>query len=196
MADKTLTDVMPPIKVVDLLDNTHAIAVAIEDMGPDLTAAFLSLETRLNRMRAPLDFPSLLQAAVTIPAIAADQALPSVTVAGIPAGATVTRAIAMFKYGGLYDSAAAANKLKNAQEIQIRTDAPGAWNDCINLVDDACAVAAATPRGGDVIFGAIDVTAVVAGNDTYNFQWDEAIADSASLVFQDVQMIIRVWYSV
>jgi len=137
-----------------------------------------------------MDFWSASQESFTIPAIAADTALPSVTVV-LPTGVTLVRVIAMFKYRKL--TAVLASALAGAQDIQVRTDAPGAWADAINLVDDQWTLVAGDIEGGDVLIGNIDVKATVIGNDTYNFQLDEAVADSA-MVFSGVQMGLRVWY--
>jgi len=141
-----------------------------------------------------VDFWSVPQEEVSVPAAAADQSLPDVTVAGLPTGAIVVRAIAVFKFRMIENTNAGANKLSGAQEIQVRDDTPGAWADCINFVDDQFGIAGSTREGGDVILGAIDVSSTVDGNDTYNFQWDEAVADLAALNFNDVQTGIRVWY--
>jgi hypothetical protein len=57
-------------------------------------------------------------------------------------------------------------------------------------------LAASTREDGDVIIGAIDVSATVDGNDTYNVQWDEALADADGINFNDAQVGLRIWYSV
>lgn len=143
-----------------------------------------------------MDFWSLPQEEVQLTNVAGDKALPDVTIADLPAGATITRAIAMFKFRMVENTNAAANKLNGAQEIQVRDDTPSAWIDGINFVDDLFSLEGETREGGDVIIGAIDVSGTVDGNDTYNFQWDEAIADLANLQFNDVQVGLRIWYSV
>ena len=155
-----------------------------------------TLDTRTGRQLFSIDYWSIPQKMVVVPGGALDQALPDVTVAALPAGATVVKVAVMFKFRSI-SNAGAANKLTNAQEIQVRTDAPGAWADAINLVDDQFLIAAATVDApGDVVMGALNVVAVVAGNDTYNFQWDEAVADVAGLTFNDVQVGLRIWYSI
>jgi hypothetical protein len=102
----------------------------------------------------------------------------------------------MFKFRMVENTNAGANKLNGAQEIQVRDDTPSAWIDAINLVDDQFSLAATTREGGDVLIGAIDVAATVDGNDTYNFQWDEAVADLDGINFNDVQVGIRIWFSI
>jgi len=117
--------------------------------------------------------------------------LPTVTVADLPAGATIVRAIAMFKFRMVENSNVAANKLSGAQEIQIAGSV-----DAINFVADQFTLAAETREGGDVIIGAIDIATTVTANGAYAFHWDLALADVASLLFNDVQVGLRIWYSV
>jgi formylmethanofuran dehydrogenase subunit C len=142
------------------------------------------------------DFWSNPQEEVAVPAVAADQAMPDIVVAGIPTTSRIVDARLMFKFRVVENTNVAANKLNGAQDIQIRTDAPGAWADGINFLDDMFGIAASTIQGGDVFIGDINLNATVTGDDTYNTQWDEAIADVASLNFNDVQVGLRIWYSV
>lgn len=140
-----------------------------------------------------LDFWSDPKEEVAITQAAADQALPDIVVA-LPSGATVVKAVLIFKFRIVENTNAAVNKLNGAQEIQIRDDTPSAWLDAINFVDDMFSLAASTREGGDVIIGDIDVKATVDGDDTYNVQWDQATADQDNLQFNDVQVGLRIWY--
>jgi len=153
-----------------------------------------SLETSRDRMLFSMDFWSVPQVSVILPIAAADRTLPSVVV-DLPAGVTVVKATAMFKFRML-GNAGAANKLTGAQEIQVNDSVPTGWVDAINFVADQFGIAAATREGGDVCIGAINIANRVIGDDTYSFQWDEAVADVALLTFYDVQMGIRIFYSV
>jgi len=127
--------------------------------------------------------------------------LPGVTIDGIPAGATILRAIAMLKFRMVENTNAAANKLNGgtvastSQVIQVRDDTPGAWGDAINFADDQFGLAAEIREGGDVCIGSIDISGVVVGNDGYEFQWLLGKADLDFINFNDVQVGIRVWYS-
>lgn len=131
-------------------------------------------------------------------------ALPTVTVADLPAGATIVRAIAMFKFRMVENTNAAANKLNGAtvagtsQVIQVRDDTPGTWYDAINFVDDQFGLAAETREGGDVCIGSIDIagSGKVDANDGYNFRWLLGRADLDYLNFNDVQVGLRIWYSI
>lgn len=154
------------------------------------------LKTSKGRVLCSLDFWSASQEEVQLTNVAGDKALPSVTVADLPAGATVVRAIAMFKFRAVENTNAGVNKLNGAQDIQVRVDTPGAYTDAINFVDDQFTLAASTREGGDVYFGNIDLAATITGNDGYEFQWDEAVVDAANLQFNDVQIGIRIWFSI
>ncbi|KKL16940.1 hypothetical protein LCGC14_2490530, partial [marine sediment metagenome] len=41
-----------------------------------------------------------------------------------------------------------------------------------------------------------DIAVEVVGNDTYNFKWQLADADQISINFNDIQVGLRIWYSV
>ena len=131
-------------------------------------------------------------------------ALPTVTIADLPSGATIVRAIAMFKFRMIENTNAAANKLNGAtvagtsQVIQVRDDTPGTWYDAINFVDDQFGLAAETREGGDVCIGSLDIagSGKVDANDGYNFQWLLARADLDFLNFNDCQVGLRIWYSI
>jgi len=175
-----------------LLDQITAARLAELDAA-NIPADVDGLKTSRNRQLFSIDFWSVPQVSVVVPIAAANQALPSVVV-DIPAGVTVVKATAMFKFRML-GNAGAANKLTNAQHIQIQK-AAGAFADAISLVDDQFGIAAATREGGDVVIGDHNVVATVDADETYGFQWTNAIADVAALTFYDVQTGLRIWYSV
>lgn len=155
-----------------------------------------TLEASRVRMLCSVDYWSVPQLSVVVPGGAANQALPDVVVAALPAGVTVVKATSIFKFRSL-TNAGAANKLTNGQHIQIQKGGAGGYADAISLIDDQFTVAAAAVDApGDVIVGDHNVVAKVTGNDTYNFQWTSAVADVAGLTFNDVQMGLRIWYSV
>ena len=147
-----------------------------------------------------MDFWSNLQNLVTITAGAQDLALPSVTVAGIPAGATLKRVIAILKYRVAEDTSASDNKISTAgpvtPAVQVKESVAGVFTDAITIVDDAIQVAASTRDGGDVIVGGIDVKAEVDADDTYDFQLDDILADGANLLLRDLQVGLRVVWTV
>lgn len=154
----------------------------------------LDMVSYLRRMMNPMDFWSVPVEEVSVTNVATNRALPDVVVAGLPAGVTVLRAVALFKFRIVAEASGAGNSLDGAQEIQVRDDTPGAWMDAINFVDDMFTLASDQREGGDAIIGAIDVSAVVDGNDTYNLQWENARANGTSINFNDVQVGLRIWF--
>jgi len=143
----------------------------------------------------PLEEARINAAGITV-------SLPTVTIDGLPGGAVILRAIAMFKFRMVENTNAAANKLNGgtiaatSQVIQVRDDTPCAWGDAINFADDQIGLDGETREGGDVCIGSIDISSIVDGNDGYEFQWLIGRAALDFISFNDVQIGIRVWYSV
>ena len=160
------------------------------------------LKTSRDRHLFSMDFWSNAQEEISVATAAATKTMPDVTVAGLPSGATVARAIAIFKFRMIENTSGAANSLNGAtiastsQVIQVRADTPGTWRDAIKFVDTQFGIAALLREGGDVLIGDTDVAVEVVGNDTYNFQWLLADANQDNLNFNDVQVGLRIWYSV
>lgn len=166
------------------------------------TTEIAAIITSQGRQLFPLDYWSAGDEEVQINAAGATVALPDITVADLPAGATVVRAHVMFKFRMVENIYAGVNKLNGAtvattsQVIQIRDDSPSAYVDAINFVDDFFTLADAAREGGDVIIGVADVAATVDGNDTYNLRYLLGKADQDFINFNDVQVGLRIWYSV
>lgn len=132
---------------------------------------------------------------VQLTAVAGDKALGSIVVNTIPTGAVVTFAQAIFSCRVIENTNANANKLNGAQYIQINKGG-GAWVNAIGFVDDALGIAGNTREGGVVVYGTINLSGTVTGNDTYNLQWDEAVADAGNLQFNDCQVMLYIEYSI
>ena len=79
---------------------------------------------------------------------------------------------------------------------QIQDDGLSGWVDAINFVDDFFTLADTTREGGDVIIGTEDVAVRVDENDTYNLRYLLGKADQDFINFNDVQVGLRIWYSV
>lgn len=128
--------------------------------------------------------------------------LPNITVFDLPPGATIVRAEVMFKFRMIENTYAGVNKLNGAtsalasQVIQIDDDGGTGYVDAINFVDDFFTLADSAREGGDVIIGTEDVAARVDEEDTYNLRWLLARADQDYINFNDVQVGLRIWYSV
>jgi hypothetical protein len=127
-------------------------------------------------------------------------ALPGLTVGGIPSTATILRAVVMFKFRMVENTDSSPNSLNGStvpgisQVIQARKDT-GDWLDAIGFVDGQFSLEGQTREGGDVCIGSIDISGVVDGNGSYEFRWLLAKANADFLNFNDVQVGIRVWYS-
>ncbi len=183
-------------EIKDLIDRLGAFT-STENLKAILGAytAAAPLKASMNRQLFSMDFWSVPQISVVVPAGAANKPLPDVVVAGLPGGMTVVKATAMFKFRML-DNVGAANALNGDQHIGIQKGGGGGYDPAISLVADQFGIGAATREGGDVVVGDHNVVAKVNGDATYNFLWLLANADVANLTFNDVQMGLRIWYSV
>lgn len=137
-------------------------------------------------------FSSDVQPSAVLPAVAANVALPSVT---IPAGVLqgrITRVVAGVSWRKQVDSSGVANAVNGAQTIQVRSDAPGTFRNAVNIADGALSTAASGTEGGSMLIGDNDIKVEVTGADTYEFQWTNAAVDGASLTLHDVQTFLFV----
>ena len=147
------------------------------------------------KSRTMMAFWSDLDDVIDLPALAADTALPSVVVSGLPTGLTLERVDVILKVRAIENTnAGGPNAINGAQNIQVRK-AAGAWVNAINLPDNLWTVALSTRESGDVLIGDNDVKATVDGDGTYNFQFDEALVDLASLRLNDVMVGLRFFFS-
>ena len=169
-----------------------------------IDAEITAMATSQGRMLFTLDFKSAGKVQVQITAAGVTITLPTITVAGLPAGATVQRVEVWFKFRMIENTYAGVNKLNGAtvantsQVIQIQDDGGGSWIDAILFVDDFFTLADTVREGGDVIFGAANVggSGYVDGNDTYNLRFLLGKADQDFITFDDVQVGLRITYSV
>lgn len=143
-----------------------------------------------------MEFWSLPQEEVALTSSAGDKSLPDVTISGVPSGATIVYAVALFKFRMVENTDGSnPNKLNGVQYIQVRDDTPGTWTNSIQFVDDLYSLVASARESGEPVDGSIDISSIVDGNDTYNFQWDEAVADQSNLQFNDVQVGLRIFFT-
>ena len=169
--------------------------------GADISAAnpLQVYDPKLGSLISTMDFWSdpVEEKVVTAAQVTAAVGAP-VIVADLPDGATVVRAIVMMKFRMVENTNAAENSLDcaSAQPIQVDNDDNDGWVTAIDFVDEQFKIAAETREGGDILIGDNDVKARVDGNDTYDFQWLNARAHLADIQFNDIQMGIRVWYSI
>jgi len=146
-----------------------------------------------------LDFWSAYQAVVTITNVSQDLALPDVVVSGLPGRIAITRVTAIFKYRVVDNTSGAQNAITlggGTPAIQVRDDTPGTYTDAIDLIEDMFLCPGSTIEGGDVLMGNTNLSAVVDGEDTYNFQLDDVLADGNNLILRDIQCGLRVEWRV
>lgn len=149
----------------------------------------------LSDQVSPMDFWSDVDDSISLPAVAADTALPDVVVSGVPSGVTIDRVVAMLKVRSIENtSASGANAINGAQNIQVRKSA-GSWVAAINLANNQWTVAASTREAGDVLIGDNDLKTTVDGDATYNFQFASALVDYANLQLNDVIIGLRFYFS-
>ncbi len=149
------------------------------------------------RILCSMDFWSSVLESVVLTDVAApgtNVALPDVVV-DIPVGVTVVRAVAMFKFRMLGNTGA-ANALQGDQYIGLQKGGAGGYTNAIFLDDNMFGIGAALREGGDVVIGAVNLSALVTADDTYNVMWLASLVDVADLTFNDVQVGLRIWYSV
>ena len=156
-----------------------------------------TLSAMLGHIVSSMDFwGAIIEELQLTSALQANLALGgNVVIAGIPAGATITRVVVMFLCRAIENTNAAANKLQDAQNIEVNFDG-GAFIDAINWADDLFAVALSTREMGTVMIGDNDVKATVTGNGTCTFRIDAARADQNNLQFNDYQCGVRVYFTV
>jgi len=194
-------DVSTNANVRDVVGNKTDAAVAAVTTTKSLMAYIKALVNSNARQLNVVTFWSDPYLGLTIPATPGTLTMPSVVVAGIPTGATITHVKCLVMCRVIDNLAAVANKLNGAtvaatsQVIQVKL-ASGAWADAITFLDDQISMAALTREGGTVFVSSNNMSATVTGNGTVSFQWLLAAADSASIYLQGVHTIVQVTYSI
>lgn len=188
--------------IKNLISQIETIVNQVQNDVTQIQSDVTTIVTTTGEQLSSADFWSDPVEEVQINAAGVTVSLPAVTIDGLPSDATILRAIAMFKFRMVENTNAAANKLNGgtvagtSQVIQARDDTPGSWGDAINFIVDQFGLEGEIREGGDVCIGSIDISGIVIGNDIYEFQWLLGRADLDFINFNDVQVGIRVWYSV
>ncbi len=144
-----------------------------------------------------LDLWSSYSTQVQLTTITGDKTLPSIIIAGLPSGAAIVRAIMIFKYRTIENTGAAVNGVSGAQNIQAEKAVGGSWVTGIALGGGECSVPASTRETGDVMMGTADISAQVPANGAVmSFKWTSGLAAQNNLNFNDVQVGLRIWFTV
>jgi hypothetical protein len=159
-------------------DNLHAIRAAITPALGEIMPLASAYMPQIVIVNAPFD-----------------RALPAITIAGIPAGATVTRALAMITFRSVYNTNVAANSVAGGQTIQCRNITTGGpLTTVFTFAGGELATDPASYSGGDVLIGQNDISAQIAANgNVINFQWTQALAAVPNFNINDIQIILRLW---
>jgi len=159
-----------------------------------------TLTTDVGRKVVHQDFWSASVAAVAITDAESNINLPNVVVAGLPAGATITRVEVLFKCRLIRDSSTADNAVHDLDaDFFISVDADPARASKVNaiaILEDFWSVDVSTSpdTGGDVIVGSTDVKAEVTIDGTYYLTMDNAQSDGNNLNLLDVMIGLRVYF--
>jgi hypothetical protein len=145
---------------------------------------------------ASIDLWSAYEPQVVLSSSAGDIDIPSIIIAGLPAGANIVRAVMMFKYRTIENTSDGDNNVSGGQNIQAQKAIGGSWVTGIALNGDECFVPATTRETGDVMRGTDDISSQVPGNgEEIDFQWASAEAADDELDFNDVQVGLRIWFT-
>ena len=143
-----------------------------------------------------LQLPAAYTAVVTVPGGAgASQALGSITLAGLPAGAVVQHLFIGFQFAERYNSAALGNALNGAQNLEVDVSG-GGYNPFFAFAGGEYGAAATSLGRGDFNKGTVDLAplALVDG-DVLTFQWTTARANNNNLLFYEFEVICELWYT-
>ena len=157
-----------------------------------LTDREFSRQGPANRLIYPSQSIGLGEDRLVLPGVAANLVMPSVTIATIPAGIVIERIIAAFAWRKQVDSSAVLNAINGTQQIQVRIDTPGPFINAIQMSNNTLETVASATEGGMMLLGAPDLSTVVVGVGTYEFQWTLALVDGASLTLHDIQTYILI----
>ncbi len=179
---------------------TQVQNISITQVQSDVTeikSSLIEVSNQIAKLISSIDLWSSYSAQVQLAAGAGDKSLPSITIAGLPAGAAIVRAVMMLKYRTIENTNAAVNSLSSAQDIQAEKAVGGAWVTGIALGGGECSVPASTRESGDVMIGTNDIASEIPTNgDAVDFKWANAKSAQDNLNFNDVQVGLRIWFTV
>lgn len=167
----------------------------------DLNADFGLINTQTDKIAGKMLFRLYLPATsyttqVQLTTVAGNKALGSITIAGLPAGATVTQLFMHVKFASRTNSSAAINSVSGAQNIQANKDG-GAYSTGIALRGGEFSTDPGSPGASDVMSGTTNLSGLAPANGSViAFQWTSAVAAQDNLNFNDVQVILELWYSI
>jgi hypothetical protein len=156
----------------------------------------MSLKEAMNRKRTPLFFYSNIVPSITIPGVAENVAMPSVTIpsSSLPGGSKIAKAFCHFAYGSRQNTNGSDNYIDGNQYLQVKESEFGEFQNAVLIPDGSMKIISSEGAigGGDNIYGNIDRSDEISLEDkTYEFQWALAKVYAASMIIYDVKSIIE-----
>ena len=178
--------------VTDVKNDVTNVKSDVTNIKSDVT----SILNSIGKQPSIIDLWSPYLASMSLETVPDTMVLPSITIAGLPAGVTIARAIMMLKFRKLGDSSGSDNRVNGAQNIQASGDGGTTWVTGIALGGDEFFCVASAVETGDVMMGTDDIKSQVPANGAVmQFQWTDALAAELSLDFYDIQVGLRIWYT-
>jgi len=148
-----------------------------------------------------MEFWSVTDAVLDLPAVAADVNCLDIVVSRIPSGATIIKALGTTQFRKITNlNAGGNNGIKGAQNMRIKKSS-GTWgaDDVVflPLVDNQWNLAASTSEGGGIFIAddASDAHDEVDENATYNVRFEDALVDLATLTLYDLKVGLKIWFT-
>ena len=169
------------------------------DSSGDLGTDIGNIKTKTDKIINPpflIPHPAVYTASVVIPIIgsAADQALGTLTIAGIPTGATAVHLFVHFLFGERVNSSGATNSLSGAQNLKVKNNS-GTYYTFLSYAGGEYSTPANTQMGGDARKGTVDLIAsiVPVNGDVLTFKWALAGAVGANLTLAECQVVAELY---
>jgi hypothetical protein len=175
------------------------ILATMAELEQKLTLGLAEVEEKMKSLAAPVDFWSMADDVIDLPAVATHVNLPDVVVDGLPAGIALIRVVAILKVRAIENTnVGGPNAISGAQAIRVKKSA-GSWGAddvvAIYLPDNLWAIAASTRESGDLVIGNYDVKSKVDSPGAYNFRFHNARVDLDYLRLNDVMVGLRFYIS-
>ncbi len=164
----------------------------------DLSQLVSGIAGLAAKLAAHIDFWSMADDTIDLPAYPTSIDLPDVVVSGLPAGISLIRVVAILKVRAIENtSGGGSNAINGAQGIRVKKST-GTWGfddiTAINLPDNLWNIAAATRESGDLMIGDSDLKPAVDGQGIYNFRFENAQVDLDYLRLSDVLIGLRFYF--
>jgi len=166
----------------------------------DATVSSRAAEDSMTLERSKLtmlDLWSTYATQIVLATVAGDKTLPSITIAAVPTGAVIQRAVMMLKFHYLENTNAAVNNVSGAQNIQAQKHVSGSWLTGIALAGGELRIGAGAVGSGDIMMGGSDIKDQVPANGAVmDFKWTSALAAQNNLNINDIQIGLRLFFNI